>query len=420
MQILAIALGSQGDVQPYVALGKGLQAAGHHVRVMTHLNFETLVKGQGLEFCPVKGNVQEIISSPEMRKLLEQGNFLKINAYTSKIAQEAAIDWTGAGLLACKGIDLIIVGIGGLNVAVALAEKLQIPILPAFLFPFTPTRAFPGILLPSSLSKLGGTFNWLSHLVVQQLLWQGFRKADRLSRSNVLNLPAASFWGPYKSPILKRYPTIYGFSPSVIPKPEDWQNTEVVGDWFLEAIDWSPPAELVAFLNNGAPPVYIGFGSMGIQDPEATAELILEAIDRTGQRAILQSGWGGLRKADLPDHVFLVNSAPHSWLFPRMAAIVHHGGAGTTAASLRAGVPTIVVPFFGDQPFWGQRVANLGVGPAPIPRKQLTAEKLAQAIDRAVTDLVMRQRAKELGQKIQQEDGVASFVAIVNRIARPG
>ncbi len=417
MQILAIALGSQGDVQPYVALGKGLQAAGHKVRVMTHLNFETLVKGQGLEFCPVRGNVQEIISSPEMRKLLEQGKFLKINAYTAKLAQEAAIDWTGAGLLACKGIDLIIVGIGGLNVAVALAEKLQIPILPAFLFPFTPTREFPGILLPSSLSKLGGTFNWLSHLVVQQLLWQGFRKADRLSRSQVLNLPAASFWGPYKSPILKRYPTIYGFSPSVIAKPADWQNTEIVGDWFLEAIDWTPPDALVAFLENGPPPVYIGFGSMGIKDPEATAELILQAIDRTGQRGILQSGWGGLSKADLPDHVFLVNSVPHAWLFPRMAAIVHHGGAGTTAASLRAGVPTIVVPFFGDQPFWGQRVADLGVGLSPIPRKQLTAEKLAQAIDRTMNDPMMRQRAAELGTKIQAEDGVASFVAIVNRIA---
>jgi sterol 3beta-glucosyltransferase len=418
MQILAIALGSQGDVQPYVALGGALQAAGHPVRVMTHLNFEGLVKGQGLEFFPVKGNVQEIIASPEMRKLLEQGNFLKINAYTAKLAQEAAIDWAEAGLRACEGIDLILVGVGGLNVAVALAEKQQIPILPAFLFPFTPTRAFPGILLPSSFPKLGGTFNWISHFLVQQALWQGFRKADRLSRSKVLNIPPASFWGPYKSPILKRYPTIYGFSPSVIAKPADWQNTEIVGDWFLEAKDWTPPAELVAFLENGPPPVYIGFGSMGIQDPEATADLILEAIARTGQRAILQSGWGGLRTADLPDHVFLVNSVPHAWLFPRMTAIVHHGGAGTTAASLRAGVPTIVVPFFGDQPFWGQRVADLGVGPAPIPRKQLTVENLAKAIDRAVTNPTMGQQASELGQKIQAEDGVGSLVAIVNRIAQ--
>jgi sterol 3beta-glucosyltransferase len=416
MRILAIALGSQGDVQPYVALGQGLQAAGHQVRVMSPLNFERLVTSHGLEFHPVKGNVQEIIASPEMRKLLEEGNFLKINAYTAKLAQEVAIDWAQAGLIAAQDIDLILVGVGGLNLAVALAEKFQIPILPAFLFPFTPTRAFPGILLPSSLPKLGSWFNWVSHLLVQQALWQGFRKADREARSQVLNLPAGSFWGPYKSPILQQHPTLYGFSPSVIPKPRDWQNTEIVGDWFLGAKDWTPPADLVKFLENGPPPVYIGFGSMGIRDPEATAALVVQAIERTGQRAILQAGWGGLSKADVSDRILLVNSVPHSWLFPRMGAIVHHGGAGTTAASLRAGVPTIVVPFFGDQPFWGQRIADLGVGTTPIPRKQLTAEKLAQAIDQAINDPIMRQRATELGTKIKTEDGIARVVTIVNRI----
>jgi sterol 3beta-glucosyltransferase len=416
MQILAIALGSQGDVQPYVALGKGLQAAGHNVRVIAPVNFERLVTDRGLEFYPVKGNVQEIIESPEMRALLEKGNFLAINKHTSKLAQDAALDWAQVGLAACQGVDLMVVGLGGLNIAVALAEKFQIPILPAFLFPFTPTRAFPGILLPSFLSKLGGTFNWLSHLLVQQLMWQGFRTADRLSRQQVLNLPPAPFWGSYKSAVMQRYPTVYGFSPSVIPKPADWQKTEIVGDWFLAASDWTPPADLVEFLQNGAPPVYIGFGSMGIRNPEATADLVLQAIARTGQRAILQAGWGGLSKADVPDNVLMVNSVPHSWLFPRMAAVVHHGGAGTTAAGLRAGVPSIVIPFFGDQPFWGQRIADLGVGTAQIPRKQLTVEKLANAIDRAVTDPAMRQRAAALGAKIQAEDGVGKVVAIVREI----
>ncbi len=416
MQILAIALGSQGDVQPYVALGKGLQAAGHRVRVMTHVNFERLVTSHSLEFYPVKGNVQEIVESPEMRALLEKGNFLAINAHTSKLAQAAAIDWMQAGLVASRGVDLIVAGVGGLNVAVSLAEKLQIPLLPAFLFPFTPTRAFPGILFPQSLAKLGGTFNWLSHLLLRQIMWQGFRKADRLAREQVLNLPARSFWGPYKSAVMHRYPTVYGFSPSVIPKPADWHKTAIVGDWFLDASDWTPPADLVEFLQNGSPPVYIGFGSMGSRKPEETADLVLQAISRTGQRAILQAGWGGLRKADVPDNILMINSVPHSWLFPRMAAVVHHGGAGTTAAGLRAGVPSIVIPFFGDQPFWGQRIADLGVGTAPIPRKQLTVEKLAQAIDRAVTDSVMRQRAAELGAKIQAEDGIASVVAIVREI----
>jgi sterol 3beta-glucosyltransferase len=418
MRILAIALGSQGDVQPYVALGKGLQAAGHRVRVMAPVNFERLVTAHGLEFYPVKGNVQEIIESPEMRALLEKGNFLAINKHTAKLAQDAAIDWAQVGLAACQGVDLIVVGLGGLNVAIALAEKLQIPILPAFLFPFTPTRAFPGILFPPFVSKLGGTFNWLSHLLVQQLMWQGFRAADRISRQQVLNLPAAPFWGSYKSAVMCRYPTVYGFSPAVIPKPADWRNTEIVGDWFLAATDWIPPVDLVEFLASGTPPVYIGFGSMGSRKPEETADLVLQAVARTGQRAILQAGWGGLSKTDVSANILMVNSVPHAWLFPRMSAVVHHGGAGTTAAGLRAGVPSIVIPFFGDQPFWGQRVAELGVGTAPIPRKQLTVERLAQAIDRAVTDPLMRQRAADLGAKIRAEDGIGNVVSIVRDIER--
>jgi sterol 3beta-glucosyltransferase len=418
MRITMIALGSQGDVQPYVALGKGLKAAGHQVRLMTHTNFERLVTGQGLEFFPVKGNVQEIVESPEMRRLLEKGNFIAINAYTAKLAKDAAIDWAQAGLIACQSANLIIAGVGGLNIAIALAEKLQIPVLQAYLFPFTPTKKFPGILFPPSLAKLGGNVNWLSHQLVRQMMWQGFRNADRLSRQQVLNLPAAPFWGPYQSPVLQRYPVVYGFSESVIPQPADWRKTKITGYWFLDAADdWTPPQNLLEFLNNGAPPVYIGFGSMGMRQPEETADLVLQAIARTQQRAILQSGWGVLRTTDVPDHVLLIDSVPHAWLFPRMSAVVHHGGAGTTAAGLRAGVPSIVIPFFGDQPFWGQQVANLGVGPTPIPRKKLTVDKLAQAIDRAVTDPLMRQRAADLGAKIQAESGIANVVAIIHKIA---
>jgi sterol 3beta-glucosyltransferase len=417
MRITMIALGSQGDVQPYVALGKGLKAAGHQIRLMTHANFERLVTGQGLEFFPVKGNVQEIVESPEMRRLLEKGNFIAINAYTAKLAKEAAIDWAQAGVIACQSANLIIAGVGGLNIAIALAEKLKIPVLQAYLFPFTPTKKFPGILFPPSLAKLGGNVNWLSHQLVRQIMWQGFRNADRLSRQQVLNLPAAPFWGPYQSPVLQRYPVVYGFSESVIPQPADWRKTEIAGYWFLDATDdWTPPQNLLEFLNNGAPPVYIGFGSMGMRQPEETANLVLEAIARTGQRAILQSGWGGLRTANVPDNVLLIDSVPHAWLFPRMSAVVHHGGAGTTAAGLRAGVPSIVIPFFGDQPFWGQQVTNLGVGPAPILRKKLTVDKLAQAIDRAVTDPVMRQRAADLGSKIQAENGIAHVVALIDQI----
>jgi sterol 3beta-glucosyltransferase len=417
MQIAIIALGSQGDVQPYVALGRGLKAAGHAVRLVTHENFGKLISSHGLAFCPMSGNVQEVVESPEMRRLLEKGNFFAINAHTSKILERAAIDWAKEGLAACEGMDLLIAGVGGLFVALSLAEKLQIPMLQAYVFPFTPTSAFPGVLFPQSVSRFGGAVNRLTHHLLRQIIWQRFRKPDRLARQQVLKLPAAPLLGPYNSAKFRRYPALYGFSPSVIPKPADWHNTHIAGYWFLNAVpDWTPPADLMTFLQAGPPPVYIGFGSMGSRKPEETADLVLSAIARTGQRAILLSGWGGLSKADLPDTVFMVESIPHSWLFSQVAAVVHHGGAGTTAAGLRAGVPSIVIPFFGDQLFWGQRVAALGVGPDPIPRKQLTVERLTQVIRQAVTNRAMIKRAAELGAKIQAEDGIANAVAIVGEI----
>jgi sterol 3beta-glucosyltransferase len=417
MQIAIIALGSRGDVQPYIALGKGLKAAGHQVRLLTHENFAALVNSHGLAFWPLKGNVQEFMDSPKIRELLEKGNFMAINAYASKAAQAAVIDWAKGGLAACQGVNLLVAGVGGLFVSLALAEKLELPLLQAYIFPFTPTRAFPAILFPPAIAKLGGYVNQLSHQLFRQIMWQGSRKGDRLARSQVLDLPAAPFFGPYAAVASRQYPIVYGFSPMVIPKPSDWRNTHITGYWYLdEAPDWQPPTALLDFLERGAPPVYIGFGSMGSRNPEQTADLVLQAIARTRQRAILQSGWGGLRKTDLPDNVFLVDAVPHSWLFSRVAAVVHHGGAGTTAAGLRSGVPNIVIPFFGDQPFWGRRVAELGVGPAPIPRKQLTAERLTAAIHQAVTDRAMQKCAADLGAKIRAEDGIPNVVAIVRAI----
>jgi sterol 3beta-glucosyltransferase len=421
LDIAIIALGSRGDVQPYIALGKGLKAAGYSVRLVTHENFAGLVSSHGLEFWPVKGNVQEFMETPKMRELLEKGNFLTINAYAAKAAQEAAIDWAEGVLAACQGVNLLIAGVGGLFVGLAIAEKLKVKLLQAYIFPFTPTATFPAILLPQAISRLGGCVNRLTHQLFRQMMWQGSRPGDRLAREQVLGVPIAPFFGPYKSDYCRCYPIVYGFSPLIIPKPLDWRHTRITGYWYLDAApNWEPPTALLDFLDQGEPPVYVGFGSMGSRNPEATADLVLQAIKRTGQRAILQSGWGGLSTATLPETVFVVDSIAHSWLFSRVAVVVHHGGAGTTAAGLRAGVPSIVIPFFGDQSFWGQRVAELGVGLKPIPHKQLTVERLAKAIHRAMTDRAMRQRAADLGAKIQSEDGIASAVAIVKEIEKRG
>jgi sterol 3beta-glucosyltransferase len=417
MRIAIIALGSQGDVQPYIALGKGLKAAGYDVRLLTHENFEGLVTSHELAFYPMQGNVQELIETPEMRELAEKGNFITLTLRTAKESKQVAIRWAQAGLEACHGMDLLIAGVGGLYLALAIAEKLDISLLQAFVFPFTPTKTFPGILFPQSIDRLGGMVNWLSHQALRQIIWQGSRAGDTTARQQVLNLPASSFFGPHQSPYLHYLPTLYGFSPSVIAQPSDWQNTAVTGYWFLNAApDWTPSSDLENFLQAGSPPVYIGFGSMGNRNPEETADLILQALEKTGQRAILSAGWSGMRTEKLPDNTFLVNSVPHAWLFSRVAAVVHHGGAGTTAAGLRAGVPTVIIPFFGDQGFWGQRVSDLGVGTAPIPRKQLTVDRLAQAIQTAVGDRRMRQRAANLGAKIRTEDGVVNAVAMIQKL----
>ena len=422
MRIVLFATGSRGDVEPYVALGQGLLRAGHEVRLVTHEDFQTVVQSHGLEFWPIAGKVQEIVQSREMRDRLEGGSFLAIMAQMAKEAQRGALALAEVGLAACKGVDLLIAGLGGLFVGTALAEKLNLPIVQAYYIPLTPTSAYPSFLARWLPPWAGGWANRPSYRVARQILWQGFRSADKSARDQVLDMPAASFWGPYRSELLRKSPILYGYSPAVIPRPPDWgDDVHVTGYWFLDPVDgWTPPPELAAFLEDKPPPIYVGFGSMSSRDPEETADIVLHALAQSGQRAVVLSGWGGLRPERIPDSVFMVDSVPFSWLFPRMAAVVHHGGAGTTAAGLRAGVPSLVIPFFGDQPYWGQRVVDLGVGPEPIPRRKLTADRLAQALDQAASDEAMRQRAHDLGARIRAEDGVARAVAVIQRLGVEG
>jgi UDP:flavonoid glycosyltransferase YjiC (YdhE family) len=190
----------------------------------------------------------------------------------------------------------------------------------------------------------------------------------------------------------------------------------MTGYWFLDRPQgWQPPAALVDFLQAGPPPVVVGFGSITVRDPEETTVLVLSALRAARQRGLLLTGWGGLSQADLPDDVFKLEAVPHDWLFPRAAAVVHHGGAGTTAAALRAGVPSIVVPNFMDQPFWAQRVVALGAGPRPIPRNRLNAARLSAALRAAVEDESFRARAAAVGRRLRAEDGVGRAVEAFER-----
>lgn len=416
MKIAMVASGSRGDVQPYIALGKGLKAAGNDVRLLTSDDFEGLANSANLEFRSTGTSVESIIQSEEWQKTLEGGNFLAIlsrmRTEMSRQAQEQAQRLPPL----LEGTDLIIAGVNGMTGVFSTAEKLGIPYIQAYVFPITPTGAFASPLAPTG--NLGGILNRVSFHAMQQMLWQSFRVSEVATR-RVLGMSPPSPLGPFRALKRNRVPILYGYSKHVLPQPSDWADfAHVTGYWFLDTESaWTPPSDLTDFLNAGSPPVYIGFGSMGSRNPEATTQLALKALSLAGVRGVLASGWGGLRQSDLPDTVHMLTSVPHSWLFPHMTAVVHHGGAGTTAAGLRAGVPSIVVPFFGDQSFWGRRVAALGVGTAPIPRRRLTAEGLAEAIQQAVSNSDVRQRAASLGEKIRAEDGIEEAVAVINKFS---
>jgi sterol 3beta-glucosyltransferase len=418
MRYTIVALGTRGDVQPYVALGLGLKRAGHDVRLVTGDDFETFVKERGLAFTPVGTNAHELLQSEAAHAALESGRNVLVAMWQIVDMFRSALDVMMERLWrASQGTEAIIFSSLGIG-AYHIAEKLGVPCFWALTLPImTRTRAWPSLLVPLRL-PLGGGYNLLSHVFVEHFWQQLTGRLFNHWRLEHLDLPRIPLYKwPYPKLAGRPVPCLYHYSPAVLPKPPDWdKHIHVTGYWFLDhPAAWTPPADLVAFLGSGPPPVYVGFGSMNNRDPQATTELVFEALARAGQRGILLTGWGGLGQGDLGDDVFVTEAIPHDWLFPRIAAVVHHGGAGTTGAGLRTGVPSVIIPFAGDQPFWGERVEALGVGPSPIPRRKLSAANLADAIRVATSDEAMRRRAAELGERVRAEDGVARAVEIIER-----
>lgn len=414
--VTLVTTGSRGDIQPFIALGLGLAESGHGVTVATNPLYEDWVRENGLTFRPVEGDPMGAVQGEQGRAWMETGRrglgFVRgFRAYTGPILRQATADV----LAACDGADLILFSGPAFYATYSVAEKLGVPFIQAYLQPVNPTREFPSAIFPTK-HKGGALFNYATHAIGGQIFWQIIRPIMNDIRRESLGLRPFSFAGPFLAMLRRRLPVIHGYSPTVLPKPKDWNEAAfVTGFWFLDTPSYSPPSELTSFLAAGEPPVYVGFGSMTGNDPERLTTIALEALRLSGRRGVLLSGWAGLAAGDLPESVLKLDAVPHDWLFPRMAAVVHHGGVGTTHVGLRAGVPNIVVPFFGDQPFWGDRVHALGAGPRPIVLEELTAERLAESIGLATSDAAMRARAAEVGRLIQAERGVEEAVRIVDR-----
>ena len=426
MNIFILTAGSRGDVQPYVALGRGLKLAGHTVTVCTCSSFEPFITDHELNYGYMNNDFMELIDSAAGQEAMESGGstfgllktMITLLRKSKSLIREMLCDSWNAAQAAEP--DLIIFhpkGMGGAYIA----EKLGIPAILAIPVPLlVPTTEFVAVGFPDL--KLGGWFNKLSYAVVHK----GYRNYDSVInefRQQVLGLeklPKST--SPIQMADDSPLTVLHSYSELVWPRPHDWPDTaHVTGYWFLDHPEtWQPPAELLSFLEAGEAPVYIGFGSMAGRNPTRMADIVVEALQKANVSGIIATGWGGLDAGSLPETIFKIDYAPHDWLFPRVSAVVHHGGAGTTAAGLRAGRPTVVCPCIIDQPYWGERVHALGVGSKPIPQKKLTADNLAQAIREVTTNQSIRKNAESLGKQIREEDGIARAVAIIEGVAKTG
>lgn len=412
-----IAIGTRGDVQPAVALGKALQRAGYRVRILASQNFADWIANHGLEPVPTHVNIQKIMESEGGKDWVERGhNPLVELRIMRKLLQQHGLEMAQAAWEACQGSDIIVSSFTSDVYAVGIAEKLGVKHISIALQPSMIATRNGRALINAPFPHHTNFINYLfGKLIIERGGWQLYGDITNRFRQEVLGLPPQT--AAENTAARKKLLVLHGYSRHVVPHPQDWpENYYTVGYWFLDGeLDWQPSPELTAFLAVDSKPVAIGFGSMTGRQAQQMTEMVVTAVQQVGCRVVLLSGWAGIGDMDLPDAILCLPSAPHAWLFPRVAAAVHHGGAGTTAAGLRAGIPSMLVPHFADQPFWGKRVAALSVGPEPILRPRLTADRLAQALAEALTNQEMQTRAQKLAAKIQKEDGLGTAVSLIQR-----
>jgi len=418
--ITLLTSGTRGDVIPYIALGEGLRDVGYNVRIAAPRGFSNLFKKHKggetppLHFAPFYGNPTDL--------MIEQGDFTPFTIGTNPIRSLQATrsflqkarplyrHMFHSAAEACRGSDLLIHGLPTIWGA-HIAEGLGIPAVRAPLQPLAPTREFPSALLPFRYS-LSGIGNWFSHWIVTQATWLSWRSEINRARHADFGLAPAQWLDPSLQADSVQPLTLNGFSKRVVPRPQDWNEKQVItGYWRSPSTEWNPPKELERFLSADNV-IAIGFGSPGTQ---GYLPMLEEALNKANVKAILTipAKWHGEIESK---NIFPIEYVPHDWLYARVKVAAHHGGAGTTSASLHAGIPSIVMPLAIDQFFWGERVYKLGVGPKPIPQRKLNAENLSQAITQALTEDAMNARAKTVSEALSKENGIQAAVSVMRNI----
>jgi len=426
MSIVVMVVGSRGDIQPFIPIGRRL-AERHRVRIATHREFRPMVERAGLEFYPLGGNPHEMmeyivktggsILPTRLDQLWEdvpkkRAMIAEIVASTWRACTEADLEQPGARPFRA---DLIVANPPSYG-HIHCAEALHIPLHMIFTMPWSATRSFPHPFAQIDPSVHRPVENFFSYGVIDLIVWAGISDLVATFRTETLKLSPLTLTDGAALLEDHEVPFTYLWPESLVAKPEDWGPHIDLANFipYEQAQTYEPPPALLDFLAAGEAPIYVGFGSVVAQDPVALTRTIFTALERAGARGIVAEGWAHLGGGALPPNVYLIGDCPHDWLFPRCRAVCHHGGAGTTSAGLRAGLPTIVVPFFGDQFFWGHIVAKAGAGPEPIPIRRLDTESLTAAFD-ACRRPQIRERASELGARLRATDGVELAVQSIER-----
>ncbi|HEV2478679.1 MAG TPA: glycosyltransferase [Puia sp.] len=421
-----IAIGSRGDVQPFVALALGLLDRGHEVTILAHENFNTFVGDYGIRFHPLPGNVEAMLYTPRGLSTLKKGNMLAFMRFVAKVVARNQKGINKQLHFGTQKADVLVTSLVGMIWVHAIAAKTGKPWATIQLsFPSTPTREFPFALL-SFLDF--PAYNKLTYKIFDYLYCKDYTKQLNEFRAS-LGLE------PVKGSILKKIaaentPNLYALSPNLLPRPADWDaRSQITGFLHLpperrgqDPQDGIPsdlastghipsesiPSDLTRWLETGEAPIYIGFGSIPVPDPVKFVRILRQLLAETPYRFIFCQGWSHLD--DLPQHqrLYVVETANHDALFPHCRAAVIHGGIGTIATALRARLPLVIASIFADQPWWGKIIARRGLG-AHLPFARWSAPRLRAAIRTTETPEV-RQRVADLGEKMRREDGLTATI----------
>ena len=411
MKIAIFTYGSRGDFEPFLALAIGLQKAAHTVILAAPYRFSDFAAQYQVPFVPLAGDPEEV------SKMINDagGNVFGVVKSIRDFVFSVTAEVSRASFAAAEGADLLVHSFLFTIGMHSWAREHDIPDISIQAFPvFAPTRAFPNVAFAQVPP---GPLSYLTHWLADQIMWFGGNSGYKPAQDSHpdISYPSRLYWPFSDSRERQRTPLLFAYSPSVLPRPVEWGvDVHVPGYFFLEDDFYQPPEALTRFMEVGSPPICVTFGSMINRDAKKIHKIVTESMTYSHNRAIFLTGWGEWKIEEPRENILYMQSVPFAWLLPRCKAVIHHGGAGTTAAGLRAGIPNIVIPHTADQPFWGGRVHALGAGPVPIPIKKLSNSRLMQVLNEIEKPGLIK-AAQSIGQLIRSEQGLETAIRLIEQ-----